>query len=277
VLSEASIERKGSHRRYGLAKAGLILGAMAVFSAGATAGMAAQSTSSSAATATSKPAVKTVAAKKPASAASKAVSASGPLVKSYGSANAPIRMDIYTDYQCPSCKAFYEGTLKQLIPSKYITEGKVYLVHHDFPLQAHMYSGMAARWANAAARVGEFPEAEEALYDNQEAWGANGDIAKYISAAMPAADFKRVEDLVKSCQSPAPTSTWDHSNPLANDPHPCAFDYAVADDVELGYKVPVQATPTYVITNKGQKLPAGSGAVSWPILEQFFDSLLSQN
>jgi len=31
-----------------------------------------------------------------------------------------------------------------------------------------------------------------------------------------------------------------------------------------------------VITNKGQKLPAGSGVVSWPILKQFFDSLLSQ-
>jgi len=202
--------------------------------------------------------------------------ATGSLVKSYGSASAPIKFDIFTDYQCPSCRNFYESSLRQLIASDYVTSGKVYLVHHDFPLQAHMYSGMAARWANAAARVGVFPEVEAALYDNQDAWGTSGDIAKYVAAAMGAADFKRVEALVKACDSPAPTSTWDHGDPLAKDPHPCAFDYAVRDDIELGYKVPVQATPTYVITYKGQKLPAGSGTVSWPILKQFFDSLLAQ-
>ena len=208
-------------------------------------------------------------------AASKAV-AEGPINKSYGSSGAPIKLEVFTDYQCPSCRSFFEGTLKPLIASDYITSGKVYLVHHDFPLQSHMYSGIAARWANAAAKIGRFPEAEAALYDNQDAWQGNGDVAKYIAAAMPPTDFKRVEALVKSCESPAPQSTWDRANPLAKDAHPCQFDYAVADDVELGYKVPVQATPTYVITNKGQKLPPGSGVISWPILKQFFDSLLSQ-
>jgi protein-disulfide isomerase len=234
----------------------------------------AQATSSSTGK-TGDPPAKSAAKTTPKTADAKPV-ATGPLVKSYGSVNAPIKLDVFTDYQCPSCRNFYETTLRQLIGSDYITSGKVYLVHHDFPLQAHMYSGMAARWANAAARVGEFPEVEAALYDNQDAWGSSGDIAKYVSAAMPAADFKRVEALVKSCDSPPPTSTWDHGNPLAKDAHPCPFDYAIADDIQLGYKVPVQATPTYVITFKGQKLPAGSGTVSWPILKQFFDSLLAQ-
>ena len=209
------------------------------------------------------------------SAASKPV-AEGPIAKTYGSSSAPIKLEVFTDYQCPSCRNLYEGTLKPLIASDYITSGKVYLVHHDFPLQSHMYSGIAARWANAAARIGRFHEAEAALYDNQDAWQANGDVAKYIAAAMPPADFKRAEALVKVCESPAPKSMVDRGNPLANDPRPCALDYAVADDIELGYKVPVQATPTYVITNKGQKLPPGSGPVSWQILKQFFDSLLSQ-
>lgn len=213
-------------------------------------------------------------AKKAASKSS--VVAEGPINKSYGSSSAPIKLEVFTDYQCPSCRNFYEGTLKPLIASDYISTGKVYLVHHDFPLQSHMYSGIAARWANAAAKIGRFPEAEAALYDNQDAWQANGDVAKYIAAAIPPADFKRVEAIVKGCESPAPQSTWDKSNPLTKDPHPCQLDYAVADDVELGYKIPVQATPTYVITNKGQKLPAGSGSISWPILKQFFDSLLGQ-
>jgi len=215
------------------------------------------------------------AAKKPVAAAKPVVTA-GLLVKSYGSSSAPIKMEVFTDYQCPSCRNLFMGTLTQLIASDYITSGKVYLVHHDFPLQAHMYSGMAALWANAAAKFGEFPAAEEALYSNQDAWGSTGDIAKYMSAAMPAADFNKVQEIVKSCGTPAPQSTWGKTDPLANISHPCALDHVIADDIELGYKIPVQATPTYVITSKGQRLPVGSGSVSWPILKQFFDSLLSQ-
>ena len=79
----------------------------------------------------------------------------------------------------------------------YVAKGKVYLIHRDFPLQGHMYSGLAARWANAAAKIGEFQTVEAALYDNQNSWEANGDIQKYISAAMPDADFKRMEALTR--------------------------------------------------------------------------------
>jgi hypothetical protein len=201
-------------------------------------------------------------------------SASAP-VKSYGSSSAPITMEVFADYQCPSCRNLYENTLRPMI-GDYVASGKVYLIHRDFPLEAHMYAGMAARWANAAARVGEFQSIEPALYDNQELWETTGDLQKYVSAAMPAAQFKRVEAIVKGCEMPAPTSLPNNQNPLSRLAHPCSLDYAIAEDIELGYKIPVQATPTYLITYKGQHLPAGSGFVSWPILKQFFDSLLGQ-
>lgn len=231
----------------------------------------AQTTSSTKSASTKPVAAKTAAAKP----APKPVDA-GPTVKSYGSSSAPIKMEVFTDYQCPSCRNFFEGTLKELVVGNYVTSGKVYVVHHDFPLQVHMYSGVAALWANASAKIGEFPAAEAALYDNQDAWQASGDIAKYISSAMSSADFKRVEAMVKACPVPAPQSTWNKSDPLAQTPHPCALERGIADDIELGYKLPVQATPTYVITYKGQRLPTGSNSVSLPILQQFFDSLLSQ-
>jgi hypothetical protein len=38
----------------------------------------------------------------------------------------------------------------------------------------------------------------------------------------------------------------------------------------------VNATPTMVITYKGKRYPPTSGFISWGILKQFFDSLLSQ-
>lgn len=206
---------------------------------------------------------KTVSAKS--SRSTSAESSSAPL-KSYGSSSAPITMEVFTDYECPSCRSLYENTLRPMI-SDYVASGKVYLVHHDFPLPGHKYGYEAARWLNAAARVGQFQNAEAALYDNQDAWAADGNIEKYIAAAMPAAEFKRVQKLMTGCEYEPPGTVAVQS---------CALDTYINADHDLGMKIPVQATPTYVIIYKGQKLPAGSGAVSWPILKQFFDSLLSQ-
>lgn len=183
-------------------------------------------------------------------------------VKSYGSSSAPITMIVFTDYQCPSCRQLYEQTLRPMI-NDYVASGKVYLVHHDFPLPMHKYGYEAARWSEAAARVGEFANVEAALYDNQDAWGASGDIAKYVSVAMPASDFKRVEKLMQGCSFDV-------------QPGGCALDSSIEADRALGLQIPVRATPTYEIVYKGRQLPAASGAVSWPILKQFFDSLLSQ-
>jgi len=211
--------------------------------------------------------------------ASRVVEPVGPPVKAYGSKDAPITMEVFTDYQCPSCRNLYENTLRAMI-NDYVASGKVYLVHHDFPLPMHKYSYEAARWANAAARVGEFANVEAALYDNQDAWGADGNIAKYVSAAMSAAEFKRVEKLMEPCQGPISASDYAPGSArmvnVAQTDRGCPFDAYINADRAIGMRVPVQATPTYVITYKGQHLPPASGFVSWPILKQFFDSLLSQ-
>ncbi|HEV3483089.1 MAG TPA: thioredoxin domain-containing protein [Candidatus Acidoferrales bacterium] len=205
---------------------------------------------------------RTVSAK---SARSKSAEVPSAPLKSYGSSSAPITMEVFSDYECPSCRSLYETTLRPMI-NDYVASGKVYLVHRDFPLPMHKYGYEAARWVNAAARVGQFQNVEAALYDNQDAWAADGNIEKYIASAMPAAEFKRVQKLMTGCEYQPPGATGQS----------CALDNYINADRELGMKIPVQATPTYVITYKGQKLPAGSGAVSWPILKQFFDSLLSQ-
>ena len=190
-------------------------------------------------------------------------------VKVYGSPKAPITMEVFTDYECPSCRSLYEGTLRPLI-ADYVASGKVYLIHHDFPLAMHKYSGQAARWANTAAEFGQFDAVEGALYDNQSSWQTDGSMEKYISAALPAADFKRIELKMHGCDPPGPTAA------ATTAPHPCPVDSYIQQDIALGNQIPVRATPTYVITYKGQRLPPGNGIVSWEILKQFFDSLLSQ-
>jgi len=171
----------------------------------------------------------------------------------------------------------FEQTLRPMI-ADYVANGKVRLVHHDFPLPppGHHYSGQAARWANAAARVGEFEAVEGALYDNQPALEASGSLEKYVSAAMSAEAFKRVEKQMQGCVAPGPTSNPSGGVNLSPSRGSCPLDAYIEQDIMLGEKIPVAATPTYVISYKGHSLPPGSGSVSWPILKQFFDSLLSQ-
>ncbi len=196
-------------------------------------------------------------------------------VKVYGTKGAPITIELFTDYECPICRNFYEQTLRSLI-NEYVSAGKVYIIHHDFPLAMHPYSGQAARWANAAATVGEFGSAEGALYDNQDAWAANGNIAPFIAQAMPRSDFEKVEAIMKDCTTPAPQVTQADVDPLAKSGHSCPVDPYIAQDIELGYKDEVNATPTYIIYHNGQKITQGSSFVSWPILRQFLDSILNQ-
>ena len=206
--------------------------------------------------------------------AAKATQAPPTLEKAYGQKGAPITFEVFSDYSCPMCRNLFEQTLRPMI-SDYVAAGKVYLVHRDYPLAipGHQFSPQAARWANAAARIGQFPNVEAALYDNQTSWSADGSVEKYVAGSMSSSDFKRVQKIMEGCEPPGPTGKPDGIN---LPPHPCSVDSYIEQDILLGNQVPVKGTPTYVITYKGQRYPPGTGFVSWPFLKQFLDQVLSQ-
>jgi len=190
--------------------------------------------------------------------------------KSLGSPSAPIKMEVFDDYECPSCGMFYEQTLKPMIDS-YVAEGKVYLIHRDFPLPMHQFSRQAARWVNAAARIGKFETVERALFDNQMAWSEygnenpKGNIKPIVKGALTPTEFERVDRLMEGCES-------DSHDELKG----CAVDAAIQHDIAIGQLVPVNETPTFIVTCRVQQYPPGVGAISWPLMKQFFDQLLSQ-
>jgi protein-disulfide isomerase len=190
--------------------------------------------------------------------------------KSLGSPNAPIKMIVYDDYECPVCDELYEQTLRPLI-NDYVASGKVYLVHRDFPLPMHLYSRQAARWVNAAARIGKFEAVERAIFDNQMAWSEYGTenpkgiIKPFVQAALTPAEFKRVERLMQGCEGNSQSQIKG-----------CVVDEAIQRDFAQGELLPVRGTPTIVISAHGQQYPPMQGAISWPILRQFFDQLLNQ-
>lgn len=193
-----------------------------------------------------------------------------PPMKTFGMKSAPITMEVFSDYQCPACRSFFENTLRYMI-NDYVAVGKVYLIHRDFPLPMHPYSMDAARWANAAARIGRFEAVDAALFDNQASWTKDGSMEQYISTALGQSDFKRVQKLVQGCL----TQTVG-VKPAAQTNHTCELDNYIAQDQALGKQVPVNSTPTIVITYKGQRYPPMSGMFTWPIMKQYLDSLMSQ-
>jgi protein-disulfide isomerase len=53
-----------------------------------------------------------------------------------GQPNAPLKIEVYSDFQCPHCRSFYLETIKPLIAdfTKEKRIGQIYIVYHDFPL-----------------------------------------------------------------------------------------------------------------------------------------------
>jgi protein-disulfide isomerase len=172
--------------------------------------------------------------------------------KAFGSKSAPIVMEIFSDYQCPSCRALYENTNRQLMED-YVTTGKVYLIHRDFPLPMHAYSRVAARYARGAAELGKVEPAEKALFDNQEKWEQSGDVDGTLAAVLSSADMNKVRGLVKGG----------------------TLEPLIDKDYQMGQGYHVNSTPTSVFHYKGQTYPY-SGVMGWDILKQFLDQLLSQ-
>ena len=83
--------------------------------------------------------------------------------KAFGSKNAPVVMEIFSDFQCPACRQLFIATTQKVMDN-YVNTGKVYLIHRDFPLPMHAYSRVAASYSRAAAHIGRCEEVEQAIY-----------------------------------------------------------------------------------------------------------------
>ena len=92
-----------------------------------------------------------------------------------GSPSAPIRIEIFSDFQCPACKVMHDQLLPPLMKD-YVMPGKVLLVYHEFPLAMHPHSREAAHYATAAARLGIYQPVADRLFQNQSNWAASGKV-----------------------------------------------------------------------------------------------------
>ena len=169
--------------------------------------------------------------------------------KGFGNRNAPVVMEIFSDFQCPACKQLFLTTTARVMDN-YVNTGKIYLVHRDFPLPMHAYSRLAASYSRAAAHSGKCEEVEQALFQNQEKWEANGDVKGTVAAVLSPADMKKVQALVDSK----------------------SLEPLIEKDIQIAHAIPVNQTPTSVIHKNGEPYPV-VGYQSFDVLKTLLDQL----
>lgn len=140
-----------------------------------------------------------------------------------GPQDAPITIVEFSDFQCPFC-ARTVGMIHE-VTEKY--KGKIKMVYKFFPLAMHDRAKIAGKAALAAGEQGKFWEYHDVLLGKQQEWGAAPEPNKVfiqIAKDMGLDTAKFEKDMGKP-----------------------EYDKRITDDMALGHKIEVSATPTFVI------------------------------
>jgi protein-disulfide isomerase len=174
--------------------------------------------------------------------------------KAIGNPNAPVKLEILSDFVCPHCKTFHEQTLPMLIRD-FVTPGKVYIIPREFPLnlEEHKYAREAATLATAAARVGKYAAVSDLLFQKVLDWYASGKVWETVAKALTPEQQKKVQALAK-------------------DPTVIA---AVQADVNYAQASGVNETPTVILTRGNKRIPMSGGALNYTLLKSMIDDAVN--
>jgi protein-disulfide isomerase len=202
------------------------------------------------ATAPAATAAATATAEPPASAAPTAEAPADP--RAQGSADAPVTITIYSDFECPFCASFAREALPR-IQQQYVSAGKVRLVFRDFPIvTSHPSAIVAAVAGRCAAAQGQFWPMHDRLFQTQgSTWGGRPDQDRQTMAQI-ASDLKLDSAAFVRCQG---------------DP---AVEQAVKAEADAGVDLRINGTPSFFINDRPLR-----GAQSFETFAQIIDEALS--
>jgi protein-disulfide isomerase len=170
-----------------------------------------------------------------------------------GNPASKVTVEVYSDYQCPSCAyAFTSGVIPQFV-NEYVKTGRVRFIHRDFPLPGHQYSRLATRYANAAGRLGFYDAAVDHLFRTQTIWEKDGSIDAQMVKLLPPGAMQKVRQMVQSDGA--------------------SLDALADADVALGQKDKINQTPSIVFMANGKRqfiVPVPN----YPLLKSYLDQLL---
>jgi protein-disulfide isomerase len=186
--------------------------------------------------------------------AATALFATDSIGKSAGLPNAPVTLEVFSDFQCPHCARLHFGALKQAL-GDCVASGKVKIVYRDFPLPQHQFARKAAQYADAAGRIGRYERICDALFRTQEDWGRTGDVEGTVAKELSPAEMAKLRKILSDPKSMA------------------EINRDIDADLALGGKIPLSETPTMILTGNGKRYPV-VGDVRYDLLKQLIDRLM---
>ncbi len=97
-----------------------------------------------------------------------------------GDAKAPVTIIEYSSLSCPHCADFSKNTLPELT-KKYIDEGKVKLVHRDFPLNEPAYRASLLAHCAGEKDQKRYFNFTKVLFETQENWAFHKNFLERLS------------------------------------------------------------------------------------------------
>jgi len=172
-----------------------------------------------------------------------------------GSAQAPLALVEFSDYQCPVCRRFFDSTLPS-IQKDFIATGKLRHVYRDFPLEGmHKDALRQAEAAHCAGDQGKYWEMHDQLFSHQLP-PTPENLATYAkSIGLDSAVLQACLDSGK-------------------------YTAAVRDSAADGQQLGVRGTPSFFVGTLGPdgKLKAVRsflGAQPYPVVKKTLDDLLA--
>lgn len=168
-----------------------------------------------------------------------------------GSADAPVTIYEFSDYQCPFCLRFFQET-KPLLDEQYIDTGKVRFVYKDFPIDSiHAQARLASEAAECAGAQDAYWEMHDRLFAGKDEW----------------ADNPAFSALFKGYAVELGLDSGTFDNCLDNG----VYSDEVQADLEEGQRAGVTGTPTFFIN--GQMLV---GAQPFEVIAQAIENALNE-
>ena len=171
-----------------------------------------------------------------------------------GTLEAPIRMEVFSDFECPGCRYFYQKIVLPVLQD-YADKDKVCIIYHEFPLSQHKHAREAARYCEAAYKIGRDKALQvmDALFEHQSEWIRDGNIEKVVAGTLSPEDFLQLKENL--------------SDPDIN--------RSIRQGIQLGDERKVKGTPTMFLYYPGgtQKVDQLQN-MRYFILKGFFDGIV---
>jgi protein-disulfide isomerase len=170
---------------------------------------------------------------------------------SMGDPNAPVKVEEFSDFQCPYCRLFSEEEESNIV-EKYIKTGKVYFTYTAFSFldgnDANGESKSAAQAAYCAADQGQFWEYHDVLFANQNGENIGDFTDKRLLAFADSLGLDKAS--FQNCYNGG------------------QYRQQVLDDLARGRSLGVTGTPTFIVN--------GTLIVGYANLQQTIEAELSK-